>query len=75
MNIQIGPGRTLDQLVIFVLEAAVRRDDSSTIIAALIKTLVYRRRTLLWLSTAHAAALSGRQRVTLRIAQINKRTL
>lgn len=37
MNIQIEPSRTLDQLVSFVLEAAMRRDDSSTIIAALIK--------------------------------------
>jgi len=35
MNIQIGPGRTLDQLVDFVLRAAMCRDDSSTIAAAL----------------------------------------
>lgn len=37
MNIQVGPGQTLDQLVDFVLHATMRRDDSSTIIASLIK--------------------------------------
>ena len=37
MNIRIAPHRTLDELVDYILQAAVRHDDSSTIIAALTK--------------------------------------
>jgi hypothetical protein len=37
LNIQIAPGHTLDELVDFILQAVVRRDDSSTIIAELVR--------------------------------------
>jgi hypothetical protein len=37
MNIQIGPGHTLDQLVDSILHAAMRRDDASKTVAALVE--------------------------------------